>query len=146
MDTNGDLAVGILDGPSTGDIVIYKNASGSGTFIKTPLAREYFDGYDDNGNLFFDGFTSGSAFQLDELPKGSTKVQTITTSNTVAVPRLRPVGRQVRDRLRSASEQDVSVHDQRNEGDVEGHRIVLGFQRLRADLDRDRRCLLRGRG
>ncbi len=86
MDTTGDLAVGILNGPSTGDIDIYKNAVGSGTFIKTPLAREYFDGYDVNGNLFFDGFTSGSAFQLDELPKGSTKVQTITTSNTVAFP------------------------------------------------------------
>ena len=86
MNTDGDLAVGILDGPSTGDIVIYANASGSGTFIKTPLAREYFDGYDDKGNLFFDGFTGGSAFQLDELPNGSSKVQTITTSNTVEFP------------------------------------------------------------
>jgi hypothetical protein len=86
MDKNGNLAVGILDGPSTGDIVIYANASGSGTFIKTPLAREYFDGYDNNGNLFFDGFTSGSNFQLDELPQGSSKVQTITTSNTVQFP------------------------------------------------------------
>ncbi len=86
MNTDGDLAVGILDGRSTGDIVIYANASGSGTFIKTPLAREYFDGYDDKGNLFFDGFTRGSAFQLDELPNGSSKVQTITTSNTVEFP------------------------------------------------------------
>lgn len=86
MDKSGNLAVGILDGPSTGDVVIFANASGSGKFIKTPLAREYFDGYDNNGNLFFDGFTSGSAFQLDELPKGSTKVQTITTSNTVQFP------------------------------------------------------------
>ena len=86
MNTDGDLAVGILDGPSSGDVVIYANASGSGTFIKTPLAREYFDGYDDKGNLFFDGFTAGSAFQLDELPNGSSKVQTITTSNTVEFP------------------------------------------------------------
>jgi hypothetical protein len=86
MDTNGDLAVGILDGPSSGDVDIYKNASGSGTFVKTPLAREYFDGYDNKGNLFFDGFTAGSAFQLDELPKGSKTVQTITTSNTVQFP------------------------------------------------------------
>jgi hypothetical protein len=86
MNTSGDLAVGILDGPPTGDIVIYPNASGSGTFIATPLAREYFDGYDPKGNLLFDGFTSGSAFQLDELPKGSSKVRTITTSNTVGFP------------------------------------------------------------
>src|SRR5580692_220900 len=86
MDTSGDLAVGILNGSGAGDIVIFKNASGSGTFMATPLAREYFDGYDNQGNLFFDGFTSGSAFQLDELPKGSSKVQTITTSNTVQFP------------------------------------------------------------
>jgi hypothetical protein len=86
MDTNGDLAVGILDGPSSGDVLIYPNASGSGTFVKTPLAREYFDGYDNQGNLFFDGFTPGSAFQLDELPKGSSKVETITTSNSVEFP------------------------------------------------------------
>jgi hypothetical protein len=86
MNKDGDLAVGILDGPSTGDVLIYKSASGSGTFVKTPLAREYFDGYDPNGNLFFDGFNSASAFQLDELPNGSSKVQTITTSNTVEFP------------------------------------------------------------
>ena len=86
MNKAGDLAVGILDGPSAGDVDIYKNASGSGTFIKTPLAREYFDGYDPKGNLFFDGFTSASAFALVEIPAGSTKAQLITTSNTVQFP------------------------------------------------------------
>jgi hypothetical protein len=86
MDESGDLAVGILNGSGAGDIVIFKNASGSGTFMATPLAREYFDGYDNKGNLFFDGFTGGSGFQLDELAKGSSKVQTITTSNTVEFP------------------------------------------------------------
>jgi len=86
MDTSGNLAVGILDGASTGDVVIYPNASGSGTFIKTPLAREYFDGYDDKGNLFFDGFTSAYAFALIELPKGSSTPKVITTSNTVQFP------------------------------------------------------------
>ncbi len=86
MDTSGDLAVGILDGSGGGDIVIFKNASGSGTVVTTPLSREYFDGYDDQGNLFFDGFNSGSRFELDELPKGSNKAETITTSNTVQFP------------------------------------------------------------
>ena len=86
MNTAGDLAVGILDGPSSGDVLIYKNATGTGTFYPSPLAREYFDGYDNKGNLFFDGFTPGSEFQLEELPNGGSKVQTITTSNTVEFP------------------------------------------------------------
>jgi hypothetical protein len=53
MDTSGDVAVGILHnhvGPG-GDVVIFKNASGSGTVYTTPLAHEYFDGYDNQGNL-----------------------------------------------------------------------------------------------
>ena len=83
MDTSGDLAVGNL---SNGDIIIFPNATGSGTVYTTPLAREYFDGYDPQGNLFFDGFTGGSAFELVELPKGSSKFQAITTSNRVLFP------------------------------------------------------------
>ena len=86
MDTNGDLAVGILDGPSTGDIDLYKNATGSGTLIPTPLAEEFFDGYDNKGNLFADGFTSSGNFGLVELPKGSNKAETITTSNAIKFP------------------------------------------------------------
>ncbi len=86
MDKSGNLAVGILDGPSTGDVVIFNNASGSGTFVKTPLAREYFDGYDNQGNLFFDGFVGSYTFQLEELPKGSNTVKTIATSNRVQFP------------------------------------------------------------
>jgi hypothetical protein len=83
MDTSGDLAVGNL---SNGDMAIFKNASGTGTIMTTPLAREYFDGYDAKGNLFFDGFTSASRFALVELPQGSTKFQVITTSNSVEFP------------------------------------------------------------
>jgi hypothetical protein len=86
MDTNGDLAVGILDGPSTGDIDLYKNATGSGTLIPTPLAEEFFDGYDNKGNLFADGFTSSGNFGLVELPKGSNKAETITPSNAIEFP------------------------------------------------------------
>ena len=89
MNTRGDLAVGILLGNSSGpggQVVIFKNATGSGTVYNTPLAKEYFDGYDPNGNLFADGFTNASAFALVELPKGSTKFETITTSNGVEFP------------------------------------------------------------
>jgi hypothetical protein len=85
MNSSGDLAVGILSGSGGGDVVIYKNASGSGTVYTTPLTGEYFDGYDNHGNLFADGF-SGSGFTLIELPKGSGKFQTITTSNSVGFP------------------------------------------------------------
>ncbi len=83
MDTGGDLAVGNL---TNGEIVIFKHASGPGTIYTTPLAREYFDGYDNQGNLFADGFTAGSVFMLIELPKGSSKVQVVTTSNSVEFP------------------------------------------------------------
>ncbi len=90
MDSSGDLAVGILYNASGsgggGDIVIFKNASGLGTVMTTPLSEEYFDGYDNKGNLFFDGFTGSGFFQLVELPKDSSTFKRITTSNTVEYP------------------------------------------------------------
>ncbi len=86
MDTSGDLAVGILDRPGGGDIVIFAHASGSGTVMTTSLTEEYFDGYDNQGNLFADGYNGSHRFELIELPKGSSTFQTITTSNTVQFP------------------------------------------------------------
>ncbi len=89
MDMSGDLAVGILysdGGSGGGDIVIFKNARGSGTAYATPLVEEYFDGYDNKGNLFFDGFNRSGYFELVELPNGSTKFRAITPSNTVDFP------------------------------------------------------------
>jgi|HubBroStandDraft_4_1064222.scaffolds.fasta_scaffold00009_96 hypothetical protein len=86
MSTSGDLAVGILAGSRThGDVVIYKHASGSGTLLTTPLTAEYFDGYDNQGNLFADGWSDGG-FKLVELPKGKSTFEPITTSNTVKFP------------------------------------------------------------
>jgi hypothetical protein len=86
MSTSGDLAVGILYGRDGGGIALFKAASGSPTLIKTPLNTEYFDGYDTKGNLFLDGTAIGVPFQLEEIPAGTTTVQTITTSNTVTFP------------------------------------------------------------
>jgi len=86
MNTGGDLAVGILYGAYGGAVDIFKNASGSGTVITTPLDEEFFDGYDNKGNLFADGFNSSGLFALVELPKGSSTFRTITTSNTVEFP------------------------------------------------------------
>src|ERR1700678_1211855 len=67
MNADGDLAVGILYGAASGDVAIFKKASGTPTFIKTPLETEYFDGYDNKGNLFFDGTAANIGFQLDEI-------------------------------------------------------------------------------
>ncbi len=89
MNTSGDLAVGILLGNSYGpggQVVIFKNASGSGTVYNTPLTKEYFDGYDPSGNLFADGFGPSYNFALVELPKGSSTFVTIKTSNSPEFP------------------------------------------------------------
>jgi len=90
MNTTGDLAVGILLGNSYsrgGQVVIFKNAAGSGKVYNTPLGKEYFDGYDPSGNLFADGFTGSSeTFALVELPKGSSKFVTMRTSNSPEFP------------------------------------------------------------
>ena len=86
MNTSGDLAVGILSGAGGGDIVIFKHARGKAKVITSSLAREYFDGYDNQGNLFFDGFTGAYKFELLEIPKGSSKPETIKTSNTIKFP------------------------------------------------------------
>lgn len=89
MNASGDLAVGVLLGTSSkpgGQVVIFKHASGAGRAYPTPLAREYFDGYDFRGNLFADGFTGGSAFGLVELPQGSSKAVTIKTTNSPDFP------------------------------------------------------------
>jgi hypothetical protein len=89
MNTSGDLAVGILyaSGAGGGDVVIFKNGSGSPTVYTTALDEEFFDGYDNQGNLFADGFTGNrSGFGLVELPNGKTKFKTITTSNSVQFP------------------------------------------------------------
>ncbi len=89
MNAAGDLAVGILLGNSygnAGQVVIFKNATGSGKVYKTPLTREYFNGYDSSGNLFADGFGSNSNFGLVELPNGRKKFIAITTSNAPEFP------------------------------------------------------------
>ncbi|MBV8372457.1 MAG: hypothetical protein JOY69_04285 [Candidatus Eremiobacteraeota bacterium] len=89
MNTVGDLAIGILLGNSFGNggqVVIFKNAAGTGKVYNTPLIKEYFNGYDSNGNLFADGFGSSSGFALVELPKGHTKFITIKTSNSPQFP------------------------------------------------------------
>ena len=90
MNTSGDLAVGVLCSNSTVEppvnSLIFKNATGKPTVYKTPLDREYFDGYDSSGNLFADGQDSSYNFMLVELPKGNSKAVTIKTSGGPSFP------------------------------------------------------------
>jgi hypothetical protein len=89
MNEAGDLAVGVLLGngySAGGQEIIFKNATGKGTVINTPLYKAYFAGYDPKGNLFADGEDQSYNFMLVEIPKGSTKAVQVTTSNTVEFP------------------------------------------------------------
>lgn len=81
--SNGDLAVTNIESVSgPGDIVVFANASGNGTAYSNPSVYEYFfAGYDNNGNLFFDGTDSSRlSSYLGELPAGSNNTQLITLS------------------------------------------------------------------
>src|SRR5579871_1977201 len=78
----GDLAALLV----SGGVIIFHDARGKGKVITTPLARRYFEGYDDKGNLFVDGFNSGHSVGLVELKRGSGAFETITTSNTIEFP------------------------------------------------------------
>jgi hypothetical protein len=89
MNKNGDLAVGVLLGNSFGpggQVVIFKNAQGTGKVYNTPLDREYFNGYDSLGNLFADGEDSSGNFMLVELPVGQSKFVQVKTSNSPEFP------------------------------------------------------------
>jgi hypothetical protein len=80
--TTGNLAVTIL---GTGDVVVFTQGSGSGTTISDGLTNTYFDGYDNKGDLFVDGF-QGSTPGLAELPKGSGPPVPITLSQPLGFP------------------------------------------------------------
>jgi hypothetical protein len=76
--TTGDLAVANLSTPYSGpgNLVIY--AHGKRTVFRDPQFRYYlFCGYDNQGNLYLDGMSSG-VFKFAELPKGSTSFVDIT--------------------------------------------------------------------
>lgn len=79
----GDLAATII---ANGDVILYKNARGKYESYETPLIEAFFDGYDNRGNLFVDGFNSRDASELIELEKGSSTFEKITTSNSVEFP------------------------------------------------------------
>jgi hypothetical protein len=80
----GDLAVSNIESTSgPGNIMIFKNASGGGTeYTNSDIYEYFFVGYDDSGNLFFDGTDSTrSTSYFAELPSGSGTTKTISLSN-----------------------------------------------------------------
>ncbi|MGC2407421.1 MAG: hypothetical protein WA431_13520 [Candidatus Cybelea sp.] len=79
--TTGNLAATLF----RGGVVIFQNASGSGTLLATNV-ETYFDGYDNHGNLYVDGFNNDNQTTMAELPKGSSTFKTLTLSNSVGFP------------------------------------------------------------
>lgn len=84
FDKNGNLAVANIESTTAGagNIVVYANATGSGTVYTNPAFFQYFFvGYDPNGNLFFDGTNSSrTSSYLAELPAGSSNTTLISLS------------------------------------------------------------------
>jgi len=82
--SNNDLAVANIENTSggAGDIMIFANASGSGTsYTNSSIDEYFFIGYDPNGNLFIDGTNSTRASSyFAELPAGSSSIELITLS------------------------------------------------------------------
>lgn len=70
-----------------GELYVYERARGRPSkYSDTQLQFAYFCGYDDQGNLFVDGVDGAGAFRLFELPRGGTKLQSITLNQTVNFP------------------------------------------------------------
>jgi hypothetical protein len=58
--------------------VVFTGGSGSGTTIADDLSASYFASFDDKGDLFVNGITPSDTNAIVELPKGSSKFETIT--------------------------------------------------------------------
>ena len=89
MNTSGDLAVGIFYGQlgPGGQVVIFKNGSGSGTVYTHAVGRRVLRRLrQQRESLRRRLYGDRSGFALVELPKGSTKFETITTSNHSEFP------------------------------------------------------------
>lgn len=77
---SGDLAL------SDGGVVIFKHAKGSGSKLADGLVEMFFIGYDNKGDLFADGFSSGGSVGFVEMPAGSSTFHTVTLPNSIEFP------------------------------------------------------------
>jgi hypothetical protein len=79
----GNLAVMNLLGTSSqpGAVLVYHHATGVPNLYSNPKQYNYdFGGYDNSGNLFFDGRTVQNKFILSELSVNAHQAKTITVS------------------------------------------------------------------
>jgi hypothetical protein len=78
----GDLGVA----SATGNVAIFKNASGTPQIYSLANVTEFFFcTFDDRGNLFADGEHNDGSFALAELPKGSSALREITVSGNFGI-------------------------------------------------------------
>ncbi len=88
--SSGTLAVTNVEKQSggPGTVVIYKHAKGRPkAYYTDPVMDEvgYCD-YDNKGDLFVDGLTSGGVFKFAEIPAGSTSFRNITLLQPIGSP------------------------------------------------------------
>lgn len=75
--TTRDMAVTML---TSGKVVIFEGGKGTGTVYSTPLTAAFYDGYDDDGNLFVNG-SNGHTAVLVVLEKGRHNFKPVTVSS-----------------------------------------------------------------
>jgi len=81
--SSGNLAVTLL---STGNVVIFTNATGTGNIVADGLESTYFGGYDNKGDLFVDGITESDTYGVVEMASGTSSFKAVTLSNTIEFP------------------------------------------------------------
>ena len=86
---SGDLAISNFFGPSSGsgNVIVYQAAKGTPTEYAVAGFFDYFLlAYDNNDNLFVDGFGSASTVLLAELPKGKSAFRAVSMNQTIGFP------------------------------------------------------------
>lgn len=87
--TTGNLAVTnrLSTSFTAGDVAIYPHASGTPKSYTDPNFYYYeFCGYDNQGNLYIDGTTKGSALEFATLPSGGASFSTLTLNQGIGFP------------------------------------------------------------
>ncbi len=88
--TTGDLAVANNETTASGqgNVALYKHAKGNPKAYYTDpnLAKTFFCGYDDAGNLFVDGIDFASKAAFAELPNGSTSFRNVKLDQPIQSP------------------------------------------------------------